>query len=193
MRTRSAVVCLAASVMGVQIVVAQGVSSPMIGGGQVAIAREYDVWRVTVTGPRNGLASLCLADDSTVRILHASAAVGEAVYEKSGDAWVRKSGFTFKLLNTPSGAAPESERRAFFTSMGWLANADNRGAAPREFVIRASEGTRFLGVTFLSTDDPMTVSYWPAGMGDDCREVKVAQGDLPDRASFTPAGWHPLK
>lgn len=55
----------------------------MIGGGEVSILRTGDELHVVVTGPKAGLASLCVADDSRVRILHASAAVGEAIYERA--------------------------------------------------------------------------------------------------------------
>lgn len=101
---------------------------PMIGGGEVALRQDGDDLRVTVTGPRAGLASLCVGDESRVRILHASAAVGEAVYER-----------------------------------------------------------------YLATGEPMALSHWPASLDDGCREMKVAQGYLPDTAQFRPAGWHRLK
>src|SRR5687768_14606436 len=41
----------------------------MIGGGEVMLRQERDVLFVTVTGPRAGLASLCIGDESRVRIL----------------------------------------------------------------------------------------------------------------------------
>lgn len=167
---------------------------PLVGGGAVSIARDGENWRVTVTGPRAGLASLCLAEGSRVRILHASAAVGEAVYERAGDEWKLVSGFEFKLRDTRKGPAPtDSDRRDYLAAMGWVANADNSGERPREFVIRASGSPQFLGVTFLSTSDPMTVSHWPASMDDGCREIKVAQGYLPPTARFRPEGWHLLR
>lgn len=175
------------------LVIAALVATPMIGGGDVTITRDGDTWRVTVTGPRAGLASLCLAEGPRVRILHASAAVGEGVYERSGDEWKLVSGFEFKLRDTRKGPAPtDADRRAYLAAMGWVANADNSGERPREFVIRASGSPQFLGVTFLSTSDPMTVSHWPASMDDGCREIKVAQGYLPPTARFRPERWHPL-
>ena len=168
------------------------VASKLIGGGDVSIVRDAAAWRVTVTGPGAGLASLCLADESGVRILHASAAVGEGVYERTEGGWALKSGFSWKLRDTAKGPPPETERSEFFSSKGWVANADNTGTRPREFVLRASEGVRFLGVTFLTTSEPMAVSYWPEGMDDDCRALKVAQGFLAPAAQFRPEHWHPL-
>ncbi len=123
-------------------------ASPLTGGGVVSISRDGELWRVVVTGPRAGLASLCLAERSRVRILHASAAIGEGVYEPSGDAWVLKSGFEFALRDTRKGPPAEDERRAYLGNKGWVANADNSGTRPREFLILLSDGAR-LGVTLF--------------------------------------------
>jgi hypothetical protein len=76
--------------------------------------------------------------------------------------------------------------------MGWLANASVVELPEREFQIRA-DLVEALGVTFLSTSEPPTVSYWPQTMKDDCRSVKVVQGFLPDSVNFQPSDWHSLK
>ena len=57
----------------------------------------------------------------------------------------------------------------------------------------ADSDVRFLGVTFLTTDEPMTMSHWPASMEDDCRAVRIAQGHLAETAQFRPATWHRVK
>jgi hypothetical protein len=77
--------------------------------------------------------------------------------------------------------------------MGWVANASRAGDPVRTFTVHLSERIRFVGVTFLTTDDPMAVSHWPASMDDDCRAMKIAQGYLPDSAQFRPAGWHRIQ
>lgn len=55
-----------------------GVAAALEGGGGVTMRRDGDALHVTVTGPRAGLASLCVGDDRRIRILHASAAVWPA-------------------------------------------------------------------------------------------------------------------
>jgi hypothetical protein len=166
---------------------------PMIGGGEVTMRQDADNLRVTVTGPRAGLASLCVGDESRVRILHASAAIGEATYERSGDRWILKAGFDFRLRDTRTGPPSDADRTSYLSTMGWVANASRAGDAVRAFTVRLSDPIRFVGVTFLATDEPMAVSHWPAPMDDDCRAVKIAQGYLPDSAQFRPAGWHRIK
>jgi hypothetical protein len=165
----------------------------MIGGGEVSIRKTADELHVVVTGPRAGLASLCAADDSRVRILHASAAIGEATYEPAAGAWLLKSTFDFKLRDSRRDGPPaDADRSQYFNVMGWVANASNAGNPRREFRIRLA-GLRFLGITFMTTDEPMAVSYWPSTVTDDCTSVKVAQGFLPERAQFQPATWHRIE
>ena len=165
---------------------------PLAGGGDVTLREQQGVLHVTVTGPREGLASLCVADDTRVRILHASAAVGEAVYERSGNAWALKSKFDFTLRDTRTGPPSEQDRAGHFSAMGWVANASRAGDPKREFRIRVTGALQYLGVTYFTTTDPMTVSYWPASMDDDCRAVRVAQGFLPEAVELRPATWHRL-
>ena len=166
---------------------------PMIGGGEVALRQNGDDLRVTVTGPRSGLASLCVGDESRVRILHASAAIGEAAYERSAEQWVLKSKFEFKLRDTRTGPPSEADRTQYLSTMGWVANASRTGDVTRTFTVHLGERIRYLGVTYLATDEPMALSHWPASMDDGCREMKIAQGYLPDTAQFRPAGWHRIK
>ena len=165
----------------------------MIGGGEVSIRKTAGELHVVVTGPRAGLASLCAADDSRVRILHASAAIGEATYDRAAGAWLLKSTFDFKLRDSRrDGPSADADRSQYFNVMGWVANASNAGNPRREFRIRLA-GLRFLGITFMTTDEPMAVSYWPSTVTDDCTSVKVAQGFLPERAEFQPATWHRIE
>jgi len=167
--------------------------SPMVGGGQVTLRHDGNDVHVTVTGPRAGLASLCIGDESRVRILHASAAIGEAAYERSAERWVLKSKFEFKLRDTRTGPPSEADRTQYLSTMGWVANASRTGDVARTFTVHLAERIRYLGVTYLATDEPMVLSHWPASMDDGCREMKIAQGYLPDTAQFRPAGWHRIK
>ena len=81
-----------------------------------------------------------------------------------------------------------SDLSAFLQKNRWLANASATGLAAREFQMRLAD-VRTLGVAYLSTAEPMAVSYWPASMDDDCRSVRVPQGLLPERATFHPECW----
>lgn len=160
------------------------------GGGQVRLLERGGFLYVAVEGRGQGLASLCAAEGGTVRILHASAALGEARYEARGGAWTRTAGFTWRVRDSRETGPPatQAERAAFLDEMGWLANASAAGSPVREFQIRAA-GVEALGVTFLSFGDPMTLARWPSAMADDCASVRMAQGDPREAARFEPGAW----
>jgi hypothetical protein len=166
---------------------------PLTGGGDVSLRREGDDLLITVNGPRRGLASLCVGNEASIRILHASAAVGQATYERSGDTWALQSKFDFTLRETRTGPPSQQERNDYFSSMGWVANASRAGDPKREFRIRVTGAIQFVGVTFFTTDEPAAISHWPASMDDDCRGVRVAQGFLPETANFRPGTWHRVR
>ena len=152
---------------------AGAITREMSNGGQVRILARGEFVYVAVRGPRAGLASLCAAKGSTVRILHASAAVGEARYERDGSAWKQASGFEFKLRDAPRAGRPTAAESAdYLRTAGWVANASVTGSPDREFQIRAAD-VDSLGVTFLGTSEPMAVSYWPATVADDCRSLSL--------------------
>ena len=162
----------------------------MVNGGELYLLRQADYLYVGIRGPHLGLASLCIVSAGRVRILHASAAVGEALYEYDGAAWVRRDDFTWALRDSPGGAGPgAADRTAFLEKTGWLANASASGSPEREFQIRIAD-VDAIAVTFLSTGDPLSVSYWPDTTDDDCRDVRVPRGYLPVTARFRPERWY---
>jgi hypothetical protein len=144
---------------------------------------------VALRGTTAGLASVCVAHGNTVTILHASAAVGDARYERVGSGWAKRSDFEWALRESPRDGPTDAQKAQFLASKGWLATAAPRGSTEREFQIRAAD-IDALGVTHLSTDEPLTVHHWPADMNDDCRSVRLPQGFLPETASFQPESWH---
>jgi hypothetical protein len=175
----------------------------LINGGEVTVRRDGAILHVSIVGPRAGLASLCVGDATQVRILHASAAVGDALFEKADGGWKLKHGFEWRLRDAAPGStaaaasvptsASANDPEAYFAEKGWVANADRGGSAPRNFRIRITDRTQYLGVTFLAVGAPMTVSYWPATLDDDCRQIKIGQGHLPEVAQFKPETWMRVK
>ena len=166
-------------------------SADLIGGGDVSWSRREDTVYLTVHGPNRGLASICVADGNVVRVLHASAALGEARYQREDDRWLRRQPFSWSVRDSPrTGPATEKVQKDYLAANGWLANSSHSGSAQREFVIRAGGDARF-AVTFLSTD-AMTVSYWPS-FDDDCRSLDLTRGDAGVTLRFDPARWKTLR
>lgn len=159
------------------------------GGGEVQLLARGEFLYVAIRGPRSGLASLCVAKGKSVRILHASAAIGDATFERWGDVWMKRRDFEWTLRDSPRMTpVTQQARTETLGKAGWVANASAAGSSEREFQILLKD-VESVGVTFLATTEPMAMSYWPSTMKDDCRAVKISQGYLPDRARFDPASW----
>ena len=103
--------------------------------------------------------------------------------------WMKRKDFEWTLRVTSRGGRTEAAKTEWLLKNGWLANSSAQGSSIREFQILAKH-IEYIGVTFLGTGEPMTVSYWPSTMSDDCRSIKIPQGYLPDTARFDPTSWH---
>jgi hypothetical protein len=164
----------------------------MINGGELYLLPRGEFLYLGIRGPNRGLASLCVVKGDRVRVLHASAAVGEAVYVRAGTGWTLQTGFTWALRDSPRGGGPAAgDRLAFLGRSGWLANASAAGSPEREFQIRLAD-VDAIAVTYLSLTEPPVVSFWPDTIDDDCRDVKVPQGYVPVTATFRPSRWHAI-
>ena len=162
------------------------------GGGELRLMAQGKFLFIAIRGPRPGLASVCVAQGKTVRILHASAAIGDAIFERWGDMWMKRKEFEWTLRDSPRSPEPSQEVKAeWLGKSGWLANASAAGSPVREFKI-LSKDVEWIGMTFLATENPMAVAYWPSTMHDDCRSLKIPQGYLPDTARFDPSSWYQL-
>jgi dipeptidyl aminopeptidase/acylaminoacyl peptidase len=126
-----------------------------------------------------GLGSICVDRGDTVAVLHSSASLGTAIYEKSGEDWQRTRDFTW---TRSYGSHLERE--------GWLASDVNMGAAGEmEYQIAMPEGVMRLAVTVLKETDFTSPTVWPAHLADGCREVRLLQGYAPARMQLSPETW----
>ncbi len=163
----------------------------LTGGGEVRLLRSGSTLYVAVEGPATGFPTLCVANGDRIKILHASAALGEVVYTRRDGTWQRGKPFEW-LLRDGRAPRPEAEKQKFLEDFGWLSTASNTGAPAREFRIDLGPGKSTLGVAFLSTDT-MAAAYWPSTMADGCRALELLRGDPPDTLTFEPTQWHPLE
>jgi len=165
----------------------------LAGGGDLLLLRRGDMAYVAVRGAATGLASLCVGNAKTVSILHSSAALGTAVYERAGDAWRRQKNFEFVVRDSPRTGPPSGEaKQKHMQDFGWLSNPSFRGSPVREFAIRLAPERQFLGVAFVTTDGEGTVASWPASMRDDCAALRLGQGWTEESQKFEPQTWHRL-
>jgi len=145
------------------------------------------VLRVAVRSSQLGILTVWVSDGQRVRLLHASAAIGEAVYERRDDGAFRLT----KEFAWDRGDDAES-RRAHFQEHGWVASiTPNWDRGDREFVLdlsRLSEGSR-IAVSFGAGEKFDTLFVWPNAVKDDTRLGDMQRGNLRARARFEPKDW----
>lgn len=162
----------------------------MAGGGEVYLLHRSDALYVAVVGPEPGFPTLCVGNDVSIEVLHASAALGSVRYVRQGDHWVSEARqFAYFLRQDAQGnqASPEA-RAAFFGSNGWVSTSSRSHERVREFRLRARPGRVSIAIAFLAIPS-MRTYHWPSGADDGCLDPRLLQGHVPAGLDFRPSGW----
>ena len=153
-------------------------------GGHALLQHDGRFLYVAIQGPRTGIASLCTPHGNNVAILHASAALGTAVFKEGR---VTRD-FVWTNRDTKDTAA----RDKFLAVEHWFANATPRGHVERELQI-AIGGRREIPLTiaFMSfaPNEDQRIHVWPAALGDACASIDLASGKTAGTLAFDREQW----
>jgi hypothetical protein len=161
-------------------------------GGELYLMHDGDYLYLGLraSGAGSGVGSVCVVRGDEVMILHSSAALGTAVYEKGETGWQQTQGFSWRCRSTSDAPSAQEERDRFLQEEGWLANNGRMGAPGEvEYRIAMPEGSLRLAVTHIGPPDFQAVARWPPDLDDDCGNVQMLQGPIPEQAQFTPETW----
>ncbi len=142
--------------------------------------------RVNIPGMIVGNIFVNRGDEIT--ILHSSAALGTAAYQKGEDNWQQIQNFTWQCRDTSDSDAAKAERDAFLQQEGWVA-ANSRMGTPEEleYRIEMAEDTLRLAMNFIRASNQNKKIPWPPDLEDDC--IKPTPGGLPPEMQFSPELW----
>jgi Tol biopolymer transport system component len=125
-----------------------------------------------------------------ISILHASAALGTAIYQQEEDSWQQTQTFEWCCRGTSNSASDQAERDDFFQHEGWI-SVNARMGTPNEleYQIIIGDAPLRLAVNYLkvSSDPNDEKIAWPSNLTDDCS--KPTPGGLPTQFNFTPDIW----
>jgi formylglycine-generating enzyme required for sulfatase activity len=126
-----------------------------------------------------------------ILILHSSAALGTAIYQKGEDSWQQIQNFNWRCRNTSQSDTAQEEREAFLQQESWLA-ANSRMGTPNEleYRIELTKDSLRLAVNFIKTSNTDEKIPWPTNLEDDC--IKPTPGGLPVSLYFSPQNWSTL-
>jgi hypothetical protein len=123
-----------------------------------------------------------------IAILHSSAALGTALYQKGATSWQQSQEFIWRCRKTDNSEAAQAERNTFLQEEQWVA-ANARMGSPNEleYQIRMTDDTLRLAANFIRASNTNLKLPWPTDLVDDC--IKPTPGSLPIELNFSPASW----
>lgn len=129
-----------------------------------------------------------ISRDDKIEVLHTSAALGTAIYQKNEDNWQQIQDFSWRCRNTGNSESALEERAEFLQDEDWLA-ANGRMGTPNEleYQIKISGQSSSLAVVFSKSSYPYEKVPWPANLDDDC--IKPTTGGFPNILEFSPDQW----
>lgn len=159
-------------------------------GGHALLQHDDQQLYIAIKGPRTGIGSLCSSVGNDVAILHASAALGTALFQNGK---VTRD-FVWTNRDTKDTAA----RDKFLAAEHWFANATPPTALSneREFQIEIA-GRRDIPLTlaFLSfaPNEDQQIHVWPPALKDACASIDLAAGKTEGVLTFDRATWGVLR
>jgi len=127
-----------------------------------------------------------------ISILHTSAALGTAVYQKDGSTWEKIQDFEWCCRSRTENEEARADRVAFFDQEGWMGiNSFLGNENVLEYKIRLTGSEEFIAVNFLRADNPAQKQIWPIGLIDG--PAQPSEGGFPETMEFSPDNWQNLE
>jgi hypothetical protein len=167
------------------------VSVELSAGGHALLKHDGDYVYIAFRAERPGIGSVCALMRGDVHVLHASAALGTAIYTRVDGSWMAAQAFRWSNRDTGENAAAIRDRNRFIIREKWFANAARQAQPEREFQLAYERGTRQLPIalSFLEVEPRTRLTTWPARLTDGCTSVRLAQGFLEEHLQFSPTHW----
>jgi hypothetical protein len=129
-----------------------------------------------------------IQDGDRISVLHSSAALGTAIYEKRDGSWYVVQPFTWQCRDFSDAPEAVAERAAFLEKDGWLGSIGPQGTLEElEFQIKLPREPVRLVVWFDSQEMRDVPIIWPPGTMDFFSEIP--HGDPLSPFDFTPDDW----
>jgi len=159
-------------------------------GSELYLLRKDQTLYLAVIGSAPGTlgANIFLFQDDQVQIMHISAALGTAEYERDGISWSQIRVFDWQHRTIGNGELALAERQAYLELEGWSApNARTGTANHLEMQLQLESGGQRIAVSLIQSSSNIRI-VWPADLGDDT-ETPFSDG-LPPSLSVIPDNWY---
>jgi hypothetical protein len=166
------------------------------GGGEIHLEQDDGYLYVCMRGSKQGWGHVYITRSDTIFVLHASAALGTAIYCRShGDVWQPVQEFSWAMRDTSLSQEAVKARERFLETNGWVANTVSMGTTGTlEFKIaRKFLNNETPSFAALFASDPKLPQFWPPTLKDDCLAEKLIYGTTPADLKFNRESWAKLK
>ena len=129
-----------------------------------------------------------LGERDQISILHTSAALGTALYQKDGDKYRKIEDFSWCCRSKTDNEASRLAREEFFTKEGWLgANSFLGTENELEYRISLAGQPEKIAVNFIHADGEEDKQVWPVDLEDGVS--LPSSGGFPDLIEFSIEEW----
>lgn len=180
----------------------RGASSERLADGStLRMQHDGQYLYIAVAPARQGFVSVCATRNDSVRVLHASAALGAVSYAHSSSGWnSRDTAFTYGMRAPDTTEAVRLERRAYLERHGWVSSTvtmtDGRST---EMQISLSEfdANPRLALAWYSFQPGTEIPIvgWPGSLrqNEGCLASDLVRGYVPRGLAFSLAEWAELR
>jgi hypothetical protein len=106
-------------------------------GGELMLMHDAGHLYLGIRSRAMGFGSICTVDDNQISILHSSAGLGTAIFERDGDDWRRIQQFSYCCWE-----ATQSQLEEFLHGDGWVASVGTKGRPEEmEYKIAMNDGS----------------------------------------------------
>jgi hypothetical protein len=160
-------------------------------GGKVLIKKTDNELYVGLKAQQKAWAHVYLLHGDTVRVLHASAALGEARYVRKAGSWQNVQTFNWELRERNFNDDLLRKQQAHYLRNGWVSNNNNTGNGMTfEFKVDLTRtDNRPLPFACVVAEVPFSLHYFPATLNDHTILQRLVQGYTPDSLKFNPGSW----
>lgn len=146
---------------------------------------------LAISSTGEGFPSICAVKGDTLRVLHASAALGAMIYTRTPEGWSRRDTvFVYGMRNTELTPAARDERRAYLAEHRWVASTFRMGqgrAHELQLSLALLDRVPRIAVGYYRTQGAQAA--WPESLvaeGEGCGELRLLQGYASSGPRFRP-------
>ena len=163
------------------------------GSADFFIGNDGEILRLSITSEPIHVASICIAQNETVTVYHASAALGKIVYQRLESNWVTEDNFNWEMRDVDMNPEAIRQRQQYFEKNSWVATTTGMGnAGETEFHFSISEFESdpiYLAAGLMLASNPDSIASFPEQNAGACADHSLVAGSPDSQYPFDYSNW----